>query len=221
MKPGCCVIVEPRKHKALSLSLKFAHSTIPQWPIYVCHGTANEEYARSAAPENDLFHFVKLPYENMTISLYNNLMTDPRFYRLFRDYEYILIFQTDSLIFPFSPFAIEDFMGWDYVGAPWIHIPQSCGGNGGLSLRKTETMIRLLTKHRYPKHRGPPEDCFICDLPGMQLPPRTVSQRFSAETISYPCPFGVHKPWLVIRGDDWERLVQYAPAVATLRELNQ
>ena len=44
---------------------------------------------------------------------------------------------------------IEDFLKYDYVGAPWIHLPNMNGGNGGFSLRKKSKMLEIISKNKY------------------------------------------------------------------------
>ena len=50
---------------------------------------------------------------------YNNLLLSEQFYRAFAEYEYILIYQLDCLVFSSN---LEEWCrkGWDYVGAPWF-----------------------------------------------------------------------------------------------------
>src|SRR5207244_4220455 len=57
--------------------------------------------------------------------------------------EHILIFQGDSIICANSVRSVEDFFEWDLIGAPIV--PEyGVGYNGGLSLRKRTTMLRVL-----------------------------------------------------------------------------
>lgn len=82
------------------------------------------------------------------------LLLSPSFYRTFRDYKYILMYQLDALVFS------DQLLEWcetglDYIGAPWINSPDSPWvkiprvGNGGLSLRKVESFLRVLDSERY------------------------------------------------------------------------
>jgi len=81
---------------------------------------------------------------------YNRLLLTEEFYRAFADYEYVLIYQLDCLVFAGN---LEDWCrrGWDYVGAPWfkkVDEPAkgfSGVGNGGLSLRRVASALRVLT----------------------------------------------------------------------------
>ena len=80
---------------------------------------------------------------------YNRLMLNERFYRAFAEYEYILIYQLDCLVFSSN---LEEWCrrGWDYVGAPWLRNPTkpdeglSTVGNGGLSLRRVSSALAVL-----------------------------------------------------------------------------
>ncbi len=61
--------------------------------------------------------------ERCGIEGYNRMMLSADFYRLFRDYTYILICQTDAWVFR------DELAAWcrreyDYVGAPWVKRPR-------------------------------------------------------------------------------------------------
>jgi len=81
---------------------------------------------------------------------YNSLLLSRKFYRAFRYYEFILIYQLDCLVFSGNLDCWCD-KGWDYVGAPWFPAfaeDTSKGflavGNGGFSLRKVSSAIQVL-----------------------------------------------------------------------------
>jgi hypothetical protein len=76
---------------------------------------------------------------------YNALLLSKPFYERFAGYEHILIHQLDAFVFSD---ALERFcaLGYDYIGAPWLH-HSAAGrrvGNGGFSLRKVSTALRVL-----------------------------------------------------------------------------
>ncbi len=105
---------------------------------------------------------------------YNRLMLAPMFYQRFAAYDYVMIYQTDCWVFV-DRLDAWCAKGYDYVGAPWL--PRHSGvlhrlfnslwrrpcarltghgagvlrhfrtGNGGLSLRRVEAMVRVLTEH--------------------------------------------------------------------------
>jgi len=91
-----------------------------------------------------------------SIAGYNKLLKSKLFYKSFDDYDYLLIVQTDALVF--SDRLLE-WCGRDYsyVGAPWfkgfdrpVNPLSFLGvGNGGFSLRKVSDFLRVLS---YPRH---------------------------------------------------------------------
>ena len=77
----------------------------------------------------------------------------PPFYEAFQDYEYILIYHLDALVFSDELMQWCD-AGWDYIGAPWLPcsdtpwVKQPAVGNGGFALMKVESSLRALN-NRY------------------------------------------------------------------------
>jgi len=85
---------------------------------------------------------------------HKKLMFSPRFYKAFREYRYMLIYHLDALVFS------DQLMEWcqtdlDYIGAPWIQcedapwIQEPRVGNGGFSLRKIESFLKVLYSSEY------------------------------------------------------------------------
>ncbi len=83
----------------------------------------------------------------------NRMGTDPAFYSLYREFEYILICHLDAWIFD-DNLAYWMDLGYDFIGAPLFLPPLAnthflsrmapFGGNGGLSLRRVKGCIRVL-----------------------------------------------------------------------------
>jgi hypothetical protein len=111
--------------------------------------------------------FVLRPFSNKyfeSVQGYSRLLVTEEFYRAFADYECILIYQLDCLVFSRE---LEEWChrGWDYVGAPWFkdHSDNASEGlwavgNGGLSLRRVASALNVLTSTRLvddPEVRGP------------------------------------------------------------------
>lgn len=90
-----------------------------------------------------------------SIESYNELLLDVSFYKSFDQYEYILIYQLDAFVFR-DELTYWCRKGYDYIGAPWFKQfwrfkPSKqllAVGNGGFSLRKVSSCIRLL------QHKG-------------------------------------------------------------------
>ena len=82
---------------------------------------------------------------------YSNLLCRKNFYHSFNNFEYIQIVQTDCWIFEDNLDHFID-LGFDYIGAPWMKggfegKPQKKlwkVGNGGFSLRKVDTFLKIL-----------------------------------------------------------------------------
>ena len=95
---------------------------------------------------------------------YSQLLVKEEFYRAFADYEYILVYQLDCLVFSSN---LEEWCraGCDYIGAPWFKYYREdpsdgfwAVGNGGLSLRRVAGALNVLTSKRLlddPQVRGP------------------------------------------------------------------
>lgn len=82
-------------------------------------------------------------------SSYSKLLLSHRFYEAFAEYDYILIYQLDCLVFS-DDLAAWCEAGYDYIGAPWFvekNNPTSGFsrvGNGGFSLRRVDSFLKVL-----------------------------------------------------------------------------
>ena len=219
MCQGICVIIEPRKHQALKFVVSSIRAAIPNWTICVVHGRRNGLWARHELLDIADVTFINMERSNLTFPQYNRMLTSADFYRQFNS-EYILLFQTDSMLFAHSGFRIEDFLGWDYIGAPWSWNTRTRGGNGGLSLRRVATMIRICSEDPYPRQTNLNEDLYFSRQQSLTFPSRDICSRFSVESVPYHSPFGCHKPWKHLNIEQWLNLQQYAPCLQDLVQLN-
>lgn len=146
-----------------------------------------------------------------SIEAYNRLMLSPDFYRRFQDYEYILIYQLDAFVFS-DQLSYFCNLGYDYIGAPWLHgifnyIDSSHYlwhvGNGGLSLRRVESFIRILEDRKpLQGEQIKNEDLFFSSIVDDQfkVAPMEIALQFSFERQVKKCfalnhnqlPFGCH-----------------------------
>ena len=86
---------------------------------------------------------------------HNKLLRLKEFYLTFKDFEYMLSHQTDCLVFGTN---LSDICkkGYDYIGAPVFYDPtrgdvDGCFvGNGGFSLKKISTALKVLENTRSP-----------------------------------------------------------------------
>lgn len=104
-----------------------------------------------------------------SVNAYSRLLMSREFYERFSEFEYILIYQLDGFIFSDR---LKEFcnMGYDYIGAPiprslWPGMPHYVG-NGGVSLRRVQSMLKLLSRHevmQMPKALGKRRYCMAED----------------------------------------------------------
>jgi len=93
------------------------------------------------------------PHWFSSVATYNRLLFDRRFYQRFTSHNHILLYQLDAFVFK-DDLTYWCDQGYDYVGAPffqgWDHSTPAdpmlpSGGNGGLSLRRIEAFLTVLT----------------------------------------------------------------------------
>lgn len=109
---------------------------------------------------------------------YSKLLLSKMFYQNFKQFDYMLIYQTDCFVFKNElNFWIEK--GYDYIGAPWFEGFENntntnfAGvGNGGFSLRKVNSFIKVLNSFSYVKKPKTLFQIFIYNLKFLKLPKR-------------------------------------------------
>ena len=110
---------------------------------------------------------IRFPDENFKdIPAYSNMMLDINFYRQFAAYDYMLLYQLDAFVFS-DRLAEFCAMNYDYIGAPvfrfspmW-HALGTSVGNGGLSLRKIPSFLRILAQKDKLWEKNPWTDLFF------------------------------------------------------------
>jgi len=212
------IIVEPRKHRALSFVLNNVLTNLSDdWNVIVCHGTANKEFVETIL-DTDLKNvksrvsLVNLGVENYTSEEYNAFIASKKYHDLIPT-EMFLNFQTDSIIIPKHASLINNFLKYDYVGAPWS--PHGEVGNGGLSLRRKSKMLEIIEDTTYV-YSGGHEDLFFSRYPNIYKPSSEEAKLFSVETIFSEITFGCHKPWSY---DGGRQILDLYPEIKTLASL--
>jgi hypothetical protein len=125
---------------------------------HLCHFLAKyDKYLvvpSRTAIHRDGFEVVHFPRNFFGSSAaHNRLLMWPPFYRAFENYEYILMYHLDSLVFS------DELSRWcragvDYIGAPWLPcddtpwVKEAKVGNGGFALMKVESMLNVLRNRR-------------------------------------------------------------------------
>lgn len=208
-------------------------SVLKNYPIIVIKPQSlNLSKLKIAFPELQFRDFPDHYFKG--IKGYNNLMISIDFYKAFLDFEYILIHQLDAYVF-------EDRLkewceeGFDYIGAPHIEpfrwqVGETNPGNysegrrvfmnGGFSLRKVKSIIRLLKVLNFLGQRWVSNEDGLYSLhfirlwpfrPLMRLPNWQEALKFSMEQHPQLCyqlnqeqmPFGCHA-WEKYDYDFWK-----------------
>jgi hypothetical protein len=222
-KTYTAVIVEPRQHKALEFVLHNVLTNLSkQWNVVLMHGNKNAEYIdniiRKLAEHKSRIQLINLNVDNLTMSEYNALLTSTSFYEKIPT-ETFLIFQTDSMICPNDNKLIDNYLNYDYVGAPWAHHNQEVG-NGGFSLRKKS---KALQKIKNCPYNGENEDLYFSSdkCEGLLKPDFDEAKLFSNESIYTNHSFGVHKVWNIFSPDDLKAKIKNCDGLNTLIQLNK
>jgi len=113
------------------------------------------EYLRLGFKEEQINRMDSQHFQD--IAAYNKMLCAKWFYRSFDPYDYIFIMQNDAWVFR-DELDMWCSKGYDYIGSPWIWKPEQTKakvwielfpimkgeiGNGGVSLRRTKTFIKL------------------------------------------------------------------------------
>lgn len=192
MKTLCAILIETRPKQNLIQVINNHIKYLPEeTELYIYHGRSNR-FLKTIYPQA---HLTEIQGE-FGIPEYNRLLTSPEFWSQFLEYDFVLIFQTDSGLLREG---IEYFMelGYGYVGAPIVHSPYAL--NGGLSLRDPKLMHEIWSKYQWG---GINEDMEVSKILWDNYPdkiaPREVAASFSAETIFTLNTLGYHSPqsWL-------------------------
>ena len=129
------IIIEPRKQRALHFVLhNFLSNLSDDWSIILFHGNTNIEYAQNIVKcleekysnRITLFH---LNVNNLNSREYSHVLMTEMLYHYIPT-ETFLVFQTDSMILTENKDRINDFLQYDYVGAPWNWASDHPVGNG-------------------------------------------------------------------------------------------
>jgi hypothetical protein len=217
------VIVEMRKHKALSFVINNALECLSdEWKVLIVHGQQNDSYVRYVVHTLSQYHdrimLVRIDMDNLTREEYNKLWINcvTLYERI--PTEIFLVFQTDSMIFKRNAHLIKEFLEYDYVGAPWSHPPiySEWVGNGGLSLRRKSKMLEII---RNGTDKDLAEDVFFsCNRAVSVYKPNMMkARRFSMEQVYSDESFGCHQPWVM--EDTYMKILITYPEVQQLKDL--
>ncbi|TPX16322.1 uncharacterized protein E0L32_003971 [Thyridium curvatum] len=100
--------------------------------------------------------------------------------------EWLLVFQTDSMLCANSMNTIDDYLHYHWIGAPWGP-NRYWGGNGGLSIRRVSAIVEVLREQVRTPH-SEPEDVWLSERlshrPDAVVADSEISLGFSGEGYS-------------------------------------
>lgn len=218
------VIVEPRKHVALAFVVENMIN-VTGWHVQVFHGIHNKSFCDHALEK--WIKKGKVSLVNMNVvnfdspQEYSKYMTSLDFWDKVEG-EHVLSFQTDSMLLSNTNHTVDEFIEYDFVGAPWVHL-NGAVGNGGLSMRTKSSAIATI-QNAPPDPPGENEDWVFSSYIGRddneyKLAGTEVGKHFAVETMWYEKPFGIHKIWCTLPPDQYQQFLKIHPEVAELEEL--
>ena len=186
-----------------------------EWSHTIVCGILNYDYMVGMCKNiSSKIKIIKTEFENLDQNSYSKMLASAYFWNFFEGGK-ILIYQEDSIIFKDN---IDDFLHWDYIGAPWPEHQndnKTGVGNGGISLRSKFIMKQIIEKIsiedtiynsstiNYATNSKLyifPEDVYFSknmeDLDLGYLADRNSGSNFSTETIFNKNSFAGHNFWL-------------------------
>ena len=157
------VLIEYRCMPHLEFLIRnMIHKLGSEWSHTVVCGTLNYNFMINMCNKIDKnIKIIKTKFDNlMPPYQYSEFLATEEFWNMFVGNK-ILLYQEDSIIFKSN---INDFIEYDYVGAPWR---KNCGlntydvGNGGFSLRTKQKMIDVIKKYPYTYKNRLYEDVYF------------------------------------------------------------
>lgn len=215
-KAKCAVIVETAATRRLnSVLLHFRGVLGPEWPIFVFLAdissfsptpamTVRDNGTRFDPTDTSQVH----PYNLRSLPQgfkigsheeYSRIMLAPWLWNQLAPFEKVFVFQLDSILCSNSQQRVEDFLEWDFIGAP-IASRLGLGFDGGMSIRNRAMMLDIIRSHKDDPARKKSlwEDRYFYnimkDMPEAKLPPPRHANKFSSKSIYGTEPLGYHQP---------------------------
>jgi hypothetical protein len=227
------VIVETRPVRTLiPLILHFASVLGPEWPILFFTRasvlSALEAFGHGSQPfkrmvKSGQVKIIELPTEPYLGNYLgiSRFLASKWFWNQLEPAEYMLNFQTDSILCANSGRQVEDFFDYDFVGAwhPWV--PGAY--NGGLSLRnvalaqKVVSMYNISDDVKEGTKDGWYEDVWFCNKMkglGGRFPTEEVASEFSVDIIWGERPLGFHGINKTVQIERAEQIYEWCPEAA-------
>ena len=175
------------------------------WGLIIFHGKNNEDFLYDGLKNWKNVKFVNIQVSNLLSNEYSNLLCSLHFWDtlLKLGCNHSFIFQVDTVLLKDN---IDDFLEYDYIGAPWcvkwLGILEI--GNGGLSLRNVQKMYDIVKNYprktitnfgeRYLQNEDIYFSFYIKTIEGTNIPSIDTAKKFAVETIYHDDTCGLHQP---------------------------
>lgn len=123
------------------------------------------------------------------------MLTDTRFYdELLPGVEWLLKYETDSILCSRSDESLNDWLHWDWAAAPRTP-DDKFAGNGGLSIRRVSVIKRILGFQQRENNTQPEDEWFgkrIVSMPMLKAASAADAKHFAVEDVYHENPMGYH-----------------------------
>lgn len=144
MDPICGLLIEPRKIKQVFYIINNFFAVLPNCNLYFFCGKGLTKYYNFLTNEYNLLHIIELSVNNLDYCSYSDFMKNKKLWELFKE-DFCLTIQTDGCLCKNSTYDIRNFLNYDYIGGGTVRTFQkNIYYNGGFSLRKIKSMIKVL-----------------------------------------------------------------------------
>ncbi|KAH8821632.1 hypothetical protein F5884DRAFT_768528 [Xylogone sp. PMI_703] len=123
------------------------------------------------------------------------MLTDIRFYDVvLPEVEWLLKFESDSIMCGNSKESLNDWLDYDWAGAP-RNPNDKFAGNGGLSFRRISAVRRILSFQQRYDNTDPEDEWFgrrLTSLQGAKVASAEMEKHFAVEDVWHDNPMGYH-----------------------------
>ena len=144
------VIVESRNHPNLIPVVSEVLFCL-DIPVQIFHGPSSKHKLVehfSAEIKSGKITLSPLKHDQLLPDAYNTLLMSFAFWQSLKTRNKVLIFQCDAVLCPTSPYKLDHFLQYDYIGSWWpAERPVGVyteGGNGGFSLRDWYAHVKCI-----------------------------------------------------------------------------
>jgi hypothetical protein len=218
----------------IALMLHFSNVLGPEWTVVLFTLEKDFVMPQSSPFQRELARgqiqiaFLPPDTDFSTHQSVSVFLTQPWLWEQLQTSQRVLMFQTDSIICARANRTIDEFIEYDFVGAP-IAEGRGFGYNGGLSLRNPKIFLEItadpLSDFVVDSQKGIVElryedQWFFQKLQALKhanLPSEDVAKEFAVETVWFDTPIGYHQPTYWHSGKNLHTITEYCPEIGMLQ----